>query len=37
MVTERRLRERARRAGLSFARRVGPPFGYFGVLEKPPA
>ena len=37
MVTERRLRERAGRAGLSFARRVGPPFGYFGVLEKPPA
>ena len=35
MVTERRLRERAGRAGLGFVRRVGPPFGYFGVLEKP--
>jgi ubiquinone/menaquinone biosynthesis C-methylase UbiE len=35
MVTERSLRQRAERAGLEFARRVGPPFGYFGVLVKP--
>ena len=34
MVTEGTLRERAGRAGLDFVRRVGPPFGYFGVLEK---
>jgi ubiquinone/menaquinone biosynthesis C-methylase UbiE len=35
MVTAGRLRERAGRDGLRFVRRVGPPFGYFGVLEKP--
>jgi ubiquinone/menaquinone biosynthesis C-methylase UbiE len=35
MVTERSLRERGGRAGLDFDRRVGPPFGYFGVLVKP--
>jgi SAM-dependent methyltransferase len=29
------LRERAGRAGLRFERRVGPPFGYFAVLERP--
>jgi len=33
MVTERALRARAAAAGLSFERRVGPPFGYFGVLR----
>jgi ubiquinone/menaquinone biosynthesis C-methylase UbiE len=35
MVTGRRLRERAGRARLRFARRVGPPFGFFAVLQKP--
>jgi ubiquinone/menaquinone biosynthesis C-methylase UbiE len=35
MVTQRALRARAARAGLRFAHRIGPPFGYFGVLEKP--
>jgi ubiquinone/menaquinone biosynthesis C-methylase UbiE len=34
MVTSRALRSRAAGAGLTFSRRVGPPFGYFGVLEK---
>jgi ubiquinone/menaquinone biosynthesis C-methylase UbiE len=33
MVREKRLRERGERAGLRFERRVGPPFGYFGVLS----
>jgi ubiquinone/menaquinone biosynthesis C-methylase UbiE len=33
MVTERALRERAAAAGLAFERRLGPPFGYFGVLR----
>jgi ubiquinone/menaquinone biosynthesis C-methylase UbiE len=33
MVTERALRERGAAAGLTFERRVGPPFGYFGVLR----
>jgi ubiquinone/menaquinone biosynthesis C-methylase UbiE len=37
MVTVSALREGAGRAGLSFERRVGPPFGYFGVLQKQPA
>jgi SAM-dependent methyltransferase len=36
MVTERALRERARRAGLRFERRVGRPFAYFGVLRPHP-
>jgi ubiquinone/menaquinone biosynthesis C-methylase UbiE len=35
MVTERTLRRRAQAAGLRFERRVGPPFGYFGVLTRP--
>jgi ubiquinone/menaquinone biosynthesis C-methylase UbiE len=35
MVTSRALRSRAAGAGLTFSRRVGPPFGYFGVLAKP--
>jgi ubiquinone/menaquinone biosynthesis C-methylase UbiE len=35
MVTARSLRQRAERAGLDFSRRIGPPFGYFGVLVKP--
>jgi ubiquinone/menaquinone biosynthesis C-methylase UbiE len=35
MVTERALRRRAAAAGLQFERRVGPPFGYFGVLRRP--
>ena len=35
MVTERALRVRADKAGLRFVRRVGPPFGFFGVLETP--
>jgi ubiquinone/menaquinone biosynthesis C-methylase UbiE len=34
MVTARTLRDGASAAGLRFARREGPPFGYFGVLEK---
>ena len=34
MVTSGALRSRGARAGLTFARRVGPWFGYFGVLEK---
>jgi len=34
MVTTRSLRARAERAGLAFERRVGPPFGYFGVLRR---
>jgi ubiquinone/menaquinone biosynthesis C-methylase UbiE len=34
MVTERALRSRAAAAGLRFHRRVGPPFGYFGVLAR---
>jgi ubiquinone/menaquinone biosynthesis C-methylase UbiE len=33
MVSERALRQRAAAAGLRFERRVGPPFGYFGVLR----
>jgi hypothetical protein len=33
MVREKALRDRAERAGLRFDRRVGPPFGYFGVLR----
>jgi ubiquinone/menaquinone biosynthesis C-methylase UbiE len=33
MVTAGALRARAERAGLRFERRVGPPFGYFGVLR----
>jgi ubiquinone/menaquinone biosynthesis C-methylase UbiE len=32
MVTERALRERAGASGFRFERRVGPRFGYFGVL-----
>ena len=35
MVTERALHRRAAAAGLRFERRVGPPFGYFGVLRRP--
>jgi len=35
MVTERALRARGEAAGLRFERRVGPPFGYFGVLVRP--
>ena len=34
MVTARALRERAERAGLQFERRVGPRFGFFGVLRR---
>jgi ubiquinone/menaquinone biosynthesis C-methylase UbiE len=34
MVTTQALRARAPGAGLRFARRVGPPFGYFAVLGK---
>jgi ubiquinone/menaquinone biosynthesis C-methylase UbiE len=34
MVTERALRRGAQHAGLRFERRVGPPFGYFGVLRR---
>jgi ubiquinone/menaquinone biosynthesis C-methylase UbiE len=34
MVTERSLRDRAGRAGLSMERRVGPGFGYFAVLRR---
>jgi ubiquinone/menaquinone biosynthesis C-methylase UbiE len=37
MVGERALRARAADAGLAFQRRVGPPFGYFGVLSRPAA
>jgi hypothetical protein len=33
VVSERALRERAAAACLRFERRVGPPFGYFGVLR----
>jgi ubiquinone/menaquinone biosynthesis C-methylase UbiE len=33
MVTAGALRARAERAGLAFERRIGPPFGYFGVLR----
>jgi SAM-dependent methyltransferase len=33
MVGERMLRRRAMAAGLTLERRVGPPFGYFGVLR----
>jgi ubiquinone/menaquinone biosynthesis C-methylase UbiE len=33
MVAEGALRRRAGAAGLRFERRVGPPFGYFGVLR----
>ena len=33
MVTEGALRRHAAAAGLRFERRVGPPFGYFGVLR----
>jgi ubiquinone/menaquinone biosynthesis C-methylase UbiE len=36
MVTGRALRDRAQAAGLRFERRVGPRFGYFGVLRRPP-
>lgn len=35
MVTSSALRRRADLAGLRFERRVGPPFGYFGVLVTP--
>jgi len=35
MVTAGALRARAQAAGLQFERRVGPPFGYFGVLVRP--
>jgi ubiquinone/menaquinone biosynthesis C-methylase UbiE len=34
MVGERALRRRAAASGLEFERRVGPPFGYFGVLRR---
>jgi ubiquinone/menaquinone biosynthesis C-methylase UbiE len=34
MVGERSLRRRATAAGLRFERRVGPRFGYFGVLRR---
>jgi ubiquinone/menaquinone biosynthesis C-methylase UbiE len=34
MVTSGALRSRAAGAGLTFAGRVGPPFGYFAVLTK---
>jgi ubiquinone/menaquinone biosynthesis C-methylase UbiE len=34
MVTERALRRRVAAAGLRFERRVGPRFGYFGVLSR---
>ena len=34
MVPAGALRARAERAGLAFERRVGPPFGYFGVLRR---
>jgi ubiquinone/menaquinone biosynthesis C-methylase UbiE len=34
MVTANGLRARAERVGLAFERRVGPPFGYFGVLRR---
>jgi ubiquinone/menaquinone biosynthesis C-methylase UbiE len=33
MVGERRLRRLAAEAGLTFERRVGPPFGFFAVLR----
>jgi ubiquinone/menaquinone biosynthesis C-methylase UbiE len=33
MVRETALRERGQRAGFRFERRVGPRFGYFGVLR----
>jgi ubiquinone/menaquinone biosynthesis C-methylase UbiE len=36
-VTLGQLRERAGRAGLSFARRIGGPLGFFARLEKAPA
>lgn len=36
MVTSGKLRERAGRAGLSFARRVGSPLAFFARLEKAP-
>jgi ubiquinone/menaquinone biosynthesis C-methylase UbiE len=35
MVTSGKLRERAERAGLTFARRVGSPLAFFARLEKP--
>ena len=35
MVTTRALRERAEAAGWRWLRRVGPPVGYFAVLERP--
>jgi ubiquinone/menaquinone biosynthesis C-methylase UbiE len=34
MVSEHALKARAAEAGLGFERRVGPPFGYFGVLRR---
>jgi hypothetical protein len=34
MVTTRALRVRAEAAGWRWVGRVGPPFGYFGVLER---
>jgi ubiquinone/menaquinone biosynthesis C-methylase UbiE len=37
MVPTGRLRERAARAGLSFARRLGNPLAFFARLEKAPA
>jgi ubiquinone/menaquinone biosynthesis C-methylase UbiE len=37
VVTFGKLRQRAERAGLQFARRVGGPVAFFARLEKPPA
>jgi ubiquinone/menaquinone biosynthesis C-methylase UbiE len=37
MVGEASLRRRAAAAGLRFDRRIGPRFGYFGVLDRGPA
>jgi ubiquinone/menaquinone biosynthesis C-methylase UbiE len=37
MVTSGALRERGSRAGLAFAARHGPPFGFFATLVKPAA
>jgi ubiquinone/menaquinone biosynthesis C-methylase UbiE len=33
MVRKKALRDRGRRAGFQFERRVGPPFGYFARLR----
>jgi ubiquinone/menaquinone biosynthesis C-methylase UbiE len=35
MVTAQALGQMSQRAELSLVRRVGPPFGYFGILERP--